>query len=117
LAETIAAGEQTLSEILQETWADLPEYVSSPELRIHCPDFRKAEVVDKVRQAFIDKYRVIDIDGARVYFEDGVWALIRASNTQPRLSLRFEAHSEKQLTAIKSEMRRELLKYLPDVDF
>jgi phosphomannomutase/phosphoglucomutase len=59
---------------------------------------------------------VIDIDGARVYFEDGAWALIRASNTQPRLSLRFEARSEKQLSAIKGEMRRELQKYLPDVD-
>jgi phosphomannomutase/phosphoglucomutase len=106
-----------LSQILQETWSDLPEYVSSPELRVPCPDFRKTEIVDKVRQSFIDKYRVIDIDGARVYFEDGAWALIRASNTQPRLSLRFEAHSDKQLSAIKSEMQRELQKYLPDVDF
>jgi len=60
---------------------------------------------------------VIDIDGARIYFEDGAWALIRVSNTQPRLSLRFEARSERQLTAIKGEMRRELQKYLPDVDF
>jgi phosphomannomutase/phosphoglucomutase len=117
LAETIAAGDRPLSAILKETWSDLPQYVSSPELRIHCPDFRKTEIVDKVRQAFIDKYRVIDIDGARVYFEDGAWALIRASNTQPRLSLRFEARTEKQLAAIKNEMRRELLKYLPDVDF
>jgi phosphomannomutase/phosphoglucomutase len=117
LAETIASGEQPLSQILQETWSGLPEYVSSPELRVPCPDFRKAEVVDKVRQTFIDKYRVIDIDGARVYFEDGTWALIRASNTQPRLSLRFEARSEKQLAAIKGEMRRELQRFLPDVDF
>jgi phosphomannomutase/phosphoglucomutase len=117
LVEIIAAGDQPLSAILEETWSDLPEYVSSPELRVPCPDFRKAEIVDKVRQAFIDNYRVIDIDGARIYFEDGAWALIRASNTQPRLSLRFEARSEKQLAATKNEMRRELLKYLPDLDF
>jgi phosphomannomutase/phosphoglucomutase len=117
LAEIIASGDQPLSAVLRETWFGLPEYVSSPELRVPCPDFRKAEIVDKVRQAFIDKYRVIDIDGARIYFEDGAWALIRASNTQPRLSLRFEARSERQLAATKSEMKRELHKYLPDVDF
>ena len=115
LLQTIAASEQPLSAILDEVWAGLPQYVSSPELRIPCPDFRKAEVTDKVRQAFIDTHRVIDIDGARIYFDDGAWALIRPSNTQPRLSLRFEAKTKKQLAAIKNEIRRELVKYLPDV--
>jgi phosphomannomutase/phosphoglucomutase len=116
LLEYIAASDKPLSEMIQETWADLPEYVSSPELRIPCPDFRKTEIVDKIRQAFIEKYRVIDLDGARIYFDDTSWALIRASNTQPRLSLRFEARTEKQLSAIKNELRRELIKYLPDVE-
>jgi phosphomannomutase/phosphoglucomutase len=116
LLEYMSEWDQTLSEILAETWSDLPKYFSSPELRIACPDFRKAEIVDKVRQSFIDKYRVIDIDGARIYFEEGAWALVRASNTQPRLSLRFEARTEKQLSSIKGEMRRELLKYLPEVE-
>jgi phosphomannomutase/phosphoglucomutase len=117
LVEYISEGEAPLSEVLAETWAGLPAYASSPEMRIPCPDFRKAEIVDKIRQTFIDKYRVIDIDGARVYFEDGAWALVRASNTQPRLSLRFEARTEKQLAFVKSEMRRELSRYLPDVEF
>ena len=117
LAEYISEGEQPLSEIVAETWSGLPAYVSSPELRVHCPDFRKAEIVDKVRQTFLDRYRVIDIDGARVYLEEGAWALIRVSNTQPRLSLRFEARTEKQLASIKGEMRRELARYLPDVEF
>jgi phosphomannomutase/phosphoglucomutase len=116
LIEYVAASDGCLSEILDQTWSGLPEYVSSPELRIPCPDFRKAEIVEKIRQAFIDKYRVIDIDGARIYFEDSAWALIRASNTQPRLSLRFEARSEKQLSGIVNELRRELVKYLPEVD-
>jgi phosphomannomutase/phosphoglucomutase len=116
LLEYMSESDQTLSEILAETWSGLPEYFSSPELRIPCPDFRKAEIVDKVRQTFIDKYRVIDIDGARIYFEEGAWALVRASNTQPRLSLRFEARTEKQLSSIKGEMRHELLKYLPEVE-
>jgi phosphomannomutase/phosphoglucomutase len=116
LIEYIAASDQPLSVMLDETWSGLPVYASSPELRIPCPDFRKAEIVDKMRQSFIDKYRVIDLDGARIYFDDNAWALIRASNTQPRLSLRFEARTEKQLTAIKSEMQRELVKYLPEVE-
>ena len=114
LLEYIAASDQPLSVILDETWSGLPEYVSSPELRIHCPDFRKAEIVEKMRQAFMVKYRVIDLDGARIYFEDTAWALIRASNTQPRLSLRFEARTQKQLAAIRNEVQRELVKYLPD---
>jgi len=117
LLEYVAASDQRLSEMLDEVWSGVPTYVSSPELRIPCPDFRKAEIVDKIRQAFIDRYRVIDIDGARIYFDDGGWALVRASNTQPRLSLRFEASTEKQLTAIKNELRRELVKYLPEVGF
>jgi phosphomannomutase/phosphoglucomutase len=117
LAEYIAAAGIPLSAMLDEVWSGLPTYVSSPELRIPCPDFRKAEIVDKVRQAFIEKYRVIDIDGARIYFEDGAWALIRTSNTQPRLSLRFEARTEKQLATITHELRRELIKYLPEIDF
>jgi phosphomannomutase/phosphoglucomutase len=117
LLQYVAASDRPLSEMLAEIWSDLPAYVSSPELRIPCPDFRKAEIVEKIRQAFIDKYRVIDIDGARIYFDDDAWALIRSSNTQPRLSLRFEAKTEKQLSAIKNELRRELAKYLPEVEF
>jgi phosphomannomutase/phosphoglucomutase len=117
LLEYVAASDQSLSAMLDEVWSGLLEYVSSPELRIPCPDFRKTEIVEKLRQAFIDKYRVIDIDGARIYFDEGTWALVRASNTQPRLSLRFEARTEKQLATIKNELRRELAKYLPDVEF
>ncbi|MBN1582834.1 MAG: YvcK family protein [Anaerolineae bacterium] len=117
LLEYVAVSDQPLSEMLKETWSGLPHYVSSPELRIPCPDFRKAEIVDKMRQTFIEKYRVIDIDGARIYFDEHSWALIRASNTQPRLSIRFEAQTEKQLAAIKSQVKRELARYLPDVEF
>lgn len=116
LLEYVAASDQPLSAILDETWSELPSYISSPEMRIPCPDFRKAEIVDKMRQAFLDRYRVIDLDGARIYFDDSAWALIRASNTQPRLSLRFEARSDRQLAAIKAELHRELIKYLPDAE-
>ncbi len=116
LIEYIAAADRPLSEMLDDTWADLPQYISSPEIRIPCPDFRKFEVVDKVRQAFISRYRVIDLDGARIYFDDESWALIRASNTQPRLSLRFEARTERRLNEMKEEIRKELARYLPGVE-
>jgi phosphomannomutase/phosphoglucomutase len=116
LLEYVAASEHPLSAMLEEAWSGLPVYVSSPELRVPCPDFRKSEIVDKMRQTFIDRYRVIDLDGARIYFDDHAWALIRAANTQPRLSLRFEARTDKQLAAIKSELQKELVKYLPEVE-
>jgi len=117
LLEYMAAEDKPLSEMLADVWSGLPEYVSSPELRVPCPDFLKSEIVDKVRAAFIGTHRVIDLDGARIYFDQHAWALIRASNTQPRLSIRFEAENEKQLAQIKAELKRELVKHLPDVDF
>jgi phosphomannomutase / phosphoglucomutase len=73
----------------------LPRYVSSPEIRISCPEHRKNDIVRKaVRESFASRYRVIDIDGARIYFGERDWALIRASNTSAKLSLRFEGRSE-----------------------
>jgi len=93
----------------------LPRYVSSPEIRIDCPDYIKEQVVEAVRDSYASRYRVIDIDGARVYYGDKDWALIRASNTSPKLSLRFEAQDEAKLSLMKASMREELAKHLPEV--
>ena len=60
-------------------------------------------LVDEATKHFAAKYKVIDVDGVRVLFGDG-WGLIRASNTQPVLVMRFEARTEEHLDAIKSEM-------------
>jgi len=103
-----------LSEMLTELVQGLPTYVSSPELRIDCPDYLKADVVDATREALARDYRVIDIDGARVYFDEHDWALIRASNTSPKLSLRFEALNDERLARMKERVRAELARYLPD---
>ena len=65
-----------------------------------CPDDRKFAVVEKVADHFRERYEVIDIDGVRVLFEDG-WGLVRASNTQPSLVLRFEAMTEIRLSEIR----------------
>lgn len=88
----------------------VPESVSTPEIRVECPDETKFEVVEKVKEAF-KHYPVIDIDGVRVNFEDG-WGLIRASNTQPALVLRFEAETPGALDRIRGRIEGELKKLL-----
>ena len=83
--------------------ASLPQYFSTPEMRLACPEERKFQVPDLLKSEFAAKYRVIDIDGIRVEFGDG-WGLVRASNTQPVLVVRFEARPEKRLAEIRDTM-------------
>jgi len=99
LLEIVSRGAAPLSALL----ADLPRYETTPEIRVDCPDDRKFAVVDAVREHFRKSRRVIDVDGARVVF-DGGWGLVRASNTQPALVLRFEASTIEQLGAIRREI-------------
>lgn len=96
---------------LSELLADLPKTFSTPELRVDCPEEKKFEVVKQITDEFAKTNEVIDIDGARILFEHG-WGLVRASNTQAILVLRFEADTEENLNKIRStvEMRvRELI--------
>ncbi|HHX64294.1 MAG TPA: hypothetical protein GX702_05335 [Chloroflexi bacterium] len=102
-----------LSEMLDELVDGLPAYISSPELRIDCPDYLKWDVVDAARESFARRYRVVDIDGARVYFGEKDWALIRPSNTSPKLSLRFEGTDESVVARMKDEVYEELARHLP----
>lgn len=83
--------------------ADVPRFVSTPELRVDCPDDRKEEVVRAARAHFAARYAVSDVDGVRILFEGG-WGLIRSSNTQPILVMRFEADTEARLAAIRAEV-------------
>jgi len=78
---------------------DIPKSVSTPEIRFECPDDIKFKVVEKAKEAF-KEYPVNNIDGIRINFDKG-WGLIRASNTQPALVLRFEAKDEDSLREIK----------------
>jgi len=95
----------------------MPSYPTTPELRASCPEELKFRIVDEVRDYFRGKYQVIDIDGARVVFPDG-WGLIRASNTQAVLVLRFEAKTQGRLAEIRKFFYDQLAKYpqvqLPD---
>ena len=85
--EVLSRGGGTMAERL----ADLPATEVTPELRVPCPDDEKFAVVDAVRAHFQQTHEVIAVDGARILFGDGAWGLVRASNTQPVLVLRFEA--------------------------
>jgi len=89
------SGKKSLKELLE----DLPNLVSTPEIRFDCPDEIKFRVVDKVKE-FLKGYKVIDIDGVRLNTPDG-WGLVRASNTQPALVMRFEANDEEGLERIR----------------
>ena len=82
---------------------DVPKLVSTPEIRVDCPDELKFEVVDRAVKHFRALYDVIDVDGVRVLFGDG-WGLIRASNTQPVLVTRYEARTPERLAEIQRLM-------------
>jgi len=83
--------------------AGLPKMVSTPEIRVDCPDETKFQVVERVANHFRKTHNVIGIDGVRVLFEHG-WGLLRASNTQPVLVLRFEAQNKKLLENYQREV-------------
>jgi len=81
--------------------------VSTPEIRVDCPDEVKFDVVRRVAEYFRSRYDVVDIDGVRVLFPQG-WGLVRASNTQPVLVLRFEATNPEALQQYRQEVEEVL---------
>lgn len=97
LLEILSKTDKPLSVLL----ADLPKTFSTPELRVPCPDQTKFDVVKKIADHFSRTNEVITIDGARIIFENG-WGLVRASNTQALLVLRFEADSTEHLKNIRT---------------
>jgi len=105
LAEIMAAADRPLSRFLE----DVPKTFSTPEIRVECPDDRKFAIVEEAKRWFRERYDIIDVDGVRVVFPDG-WGLIRASNTQPVLVLRFEADTAERLDAIRETVENRLEK-------
>jgi phosphomannomutase / phosphoglucomutase len=83
--------------------ADIPETFVTPEIRVQCDDDRKFAVVEKVKSHFRQSHEVIDVDGARILFPRG-WGLVRASNTQDVLVMRFEAETQAELDRIREEV-------------
>ena len=97
LLEIISKTGKKVSDLLE----GIPPAISTPEIRVECPEEIKFRVVEKVKEELKKDYEVIDIDGVRIEFPDG-WGLIRASNTQPALVLRFEAETKERLEEIRS---------------
>jgi phosphomannomutase/phosphoglucomutase len=106
LLEILANSGKPLSSLL----ADLPPSVSTPEIRVDCPDERKFVIAAKATAYFRKHYEVIDVDGVRVRFPDG-WGLIRASNTQPALVLRFEAQTAAKLQEYRALVEQKLKEF------
>ncbi len=99
LAEIISRSGKRLSDML----SDLPKTYYTPEIRIYASDEVKFKIVDLVKAELSEKYPLLDIDGIRVSYPRG-WALVRASNTQAALVLRYEADTPEDLEAIKKEV-------------
>ena len=89
----------------------IPRWFTSPELRVPCPDEKKWQVVEEVARELRERHSAVEIDGIRATFPDG-WALVRASNTGPNLTLRFEAKTKEGLEAIDAEVMGVLRKHL-----
>ena len=101
VVEILSNTEKKLSELL----ADLPPTFSTPELRVPCSDETKFDVVKQIAEEFSKTNNVIDIDGARIVFDHG-WGLVRPSNTQAILVLRFEADSQEHLEVMRNTVER-----------
>jgi len=111
LLEIVGGSDRPLSGLL----ADLPRTFSTPEIRLACPDESKFQAVERIRDAFRGRFDLVELDGVRVEFPDG-WGLVRASNTQPALVLRFEAETEARLAEIRALVQgktEEVLERLP----
>lgn len=95
LLRILSESDKTFAEIVDE----IPAFYSTPEIRVTCAEEEKFQIVKELVKYFKSKYDVIDVDGVRALFGDG-WGLVRASNTQPVLVLRFEAKTEDRLKEI-----------------
>jgi phosphomannomutase/phosphoglucomutase len=97
LLEILSQSEKRIPDLL----SDLEKTFTTPEIRVDCPDEKKFDLVERVKESFRKDHPIVDVDGVRVLFPDG-WGLVRASNTQPVLVLRFEAKSAERLHEIRT---------------
>lgn len=113
LLEIVGSQEDGLGDLLKE----FPESVSTPEIHVHVPDAEKFDLIEKLVDVVdFEDATISTIDGLRVDFADG-WGLIRASNTEPAITLRFEADNEEAIEDIKAGFRELLQEIRGDLDF
>jgi phosphomannomutase/phosphoglucomutase len=108
--EIIANSGKTVSELFDE----IPKLVATPEIILSAPDAVKFKIIDEMTEALAKNYEVFTLDGVRATFEKG-WGLVRASNTQPAITLRFEAYTRPQLVEYMNRFKALLDKH-PEVD-
>jgi phosphomannomutase/phosphoglucomutase len=96
---------------LSRLFDSVPHLHATPELKALCPDDQKFRVIDELARELRQRYETIDIDGARVLFPGGGWGLVRASNTNPYLTLRFEARTEREIEEMKRVIYGALERY------
>ena len=109
LAEVLSSQDGSFSSMLKE----IPKMYSTPEMRIDFPEDEKFHLIDKFKESMAKNldpsYELVTVDGVRVETKTG-WALVRASNTQPALTIRFEANSEDNLAVLMNYIQKELNK-------
>ena len=108
--EIISRSQQSIAQIFE----DIPKLVATPEIVLSAPDELKFKMIDEMTESLQDQYQVVTVDGARVEFESG-WGLVRASNTQPAVTLRFEAYTREQIVEYMRVFQAQLQRY-PQID-
>ncbi len=98
-------------EPISRLFDSVPHLKATPELKAMCPDAEKFRVIEELSRDFKRRYEIIDLDGARVLFPNGGWGLVRASNTNPYLTLRFEAHTDDEIEQMKRVIYDALRRY------
>ena len=112
LIELLSKSTKKISDYI----AEIPKYISTPEIRIDCDDDDiKFEVVNNIKKYFLDNFKCILIDGIRIEFDYG-WGLVRASNTQPVIVCRFESDTLENLNKIKSIVFNQIELYGINID-
>jgi phosphomannomutase/phosphoglucomutase len=91
-----------------QLFSEFPQTIRTPELKLPCDDEKKLSIVTDIRDAFSKRYTTTTIDGVRIRFDDHTWALVRASNTSPYLTVRMEADTEARLLEVKNIVADEL---------
>jgi phosphomannomutase/phosphoglucomutase len=111
IVQILAAQDKPLSEIMKS----VPSLYATPEFRPHCPDEKKQDVIDGVHEVLKDTYPINDIDGIRITFECG-WGLLRYSNTEPVLSMRFEGETAADALEFKKIVKDAVKQVYPEIE-
>jgi phosphomannomutase/phosphoglucomutase len=104
--EILSKTDRTVAEIFD----DIPKLEATPEIILSAPDNLKFKMIEEMTDVLDKTYEVVTVDGARVIFENG-WGLVRASNTQPAVTLRFEAYTREQIVEYMNIFKAQLDKY------